>query len=93
MDNKAEELFNFQLDRDVTSLCKTYLIMLEDMKECHDQMVQKLEKFVDLEVLEAADFFDGEKFTHLRKRILDASGDSKRNIQKNLENFSISFKG
>ncbi len=86
------EVLRYQLDRIVTNLFKGYLIMLEDLGDSHDETLAKLKAalppdyrpFVDL-----ADYLTPERGAALRKKILDSGNDSKREISKLVDQFTI----
>ena len=77
-----EEIREFQIRRSVTSLYKTFLIILEDLREENLDHFDKLYKaFPDKEtVIRQADYFTEEKLSYLRKKVLDAGNDCIRNI-------------
>lgn len=80
--------------REISSLFKTMLRMLEDMKQDHDFHYQKLYDEIPEEyhgIIRTADHFTDEKVQWIRKRILDSGNDSLRKMQEELENFQVSF--
>lgn len=89
------DVLRYQLDRIVTNLFKGYLIMLEDLGDSHDEALAKLKAalppdyrpFVDL-----ADYLTEERGVALRKKVLDAGNDSKRDIFKLLDSFNVEIK-
>ena len=103
MDNKAisfvapdpNAVLRYQIDRIVTNLFKGYLILLEDLGDDHDTAMNKLRAalpeghraFVDL-----ADYLTPERGNLLRKKVLDAGNDTKREIDKLLEQFDVKIK-
>jgi len=77
-----EEIRLFQIKRQITSLYKGFLIILEDLEEEHIQHFKKLYgsiKEYDA-VIEQADYFTQEKMSYLRKKVLDLGNDCIRNI-------------
>lgn len=77
-----EEIAKFQVKRQVVSLYKAFLVMLEDLEEEHIQHFEKLyEAFKDkTDLIRQADYFTEEKMSYLRKKVLDAGNDCLRNI-------------
>ncbi len=77
-----EEIRDFQIRRSITSLYKSFLIILEDLKEENLDHFDKLyDAFPDKEeVIRQADYFTEEKLSYLRKKVLDAGNDCIRNI-------------
>ena len=81
-------------DREISTLFKTMLRLLEDMKQDHDFHYEKLYDEIPEEyhaTIRAADHFTDRKVQWIRKRILDCGNDSKRNLQQELENMQVSF--
>lgn len=77
-----EEIREFQIRRSVTSLYKTFLIILEDLREENLDHFDKLYKaFPEKEdIIRQADYFTEERLSYLRKKVLDAGNDCIRNI-------------
>ena len=90
-----EEVLRFQLHRIITSLFKGQLVILEDLGLEHDEALGKLydalpdqyKPFVNL-----ADYFTEQKGEILRKKVLDAGNDSKRQVDEILKTFNITLK-
>jgi len=91
---EAEDVFRKYCERNTVSLFKGFLVMLEDLRKEHEIHFGKLKRGLPAEympLINQADYFDGEKLQHLRKRILDMGNEAVRNIDGGLENFTISF--
>jgi hypothetical protein len=91
----AKKILNDSSDKEIKSLFKTMLILVEDMKKDHVFHYQKLYEEIPEEyhsVIRAADHFTPEKLAWIRKRILDHGNESVRNMQKEIENFKVTFK-
>jgi hypothetical protein len=82
---KLKDLLAFQINRNIINLYKRYLNLLEDLQEEHINMLNKLNKKVDLETLKNVDYFDENKYNYIRKRILDLGNETYREIEKTLE--------
>ena len=68
--------------------------MLEDLNEEHRIHFSKLKQNLPEEyksLIDQADYFDQDKLQHLRKRTLDIGNETIRNIEGDLENFTIGF--
>ena len=90
----AEGILKKHCQRNTVSLFKGFLVMLEDLQKEHQIHFNKLRKNLPkdtLPILEQADYFDEEKLQHLRKRTLDIGNETIRNIEGELENFTITF--
>ena len=77
-----EEIKQFQVRRNIISLYKAFLVMLEDLEEEHIQHFGKLyEAFKNYRItIEQADYFTEDKMSYLRKKVLDAGNDCLRNV-------------
>lgn len=79
---------------EVIRLFKIMLLLVEDMKKDHDYHYAKLYEEIPSKyhsIIRAADHFNDVKLSWIRKRILDHGNESIRNIQKELENYTVSF--
>jgi hypothetical protein len=84
-EDKLKSFVHFQIQRNVITLYKKYINLLEDMQEDHINMLNKLNSKVDLETLKNVDYFDENKYNYIRKRILDLGNETYREIEKTLE--------
>ena len=91
----AKKILNESSDKEIKSLFKIMLMLVEDMKKDHVFHYQKLYEEIPEEyhsVIRAADHFTPEKLAWIRERILDHGNESVRNMQKEIENFKVTFK-
>jgi len=84
-DPKLKEFILFQINRNITLLYKRYLNLVEDLQEEHINMLNKLNKKVDLETLKNVDYFDENRYNYLRKKVLDLGNETLREIDKTLD--------
>ena len=82
---KLKDLLSFQIHRNIVNLYKRYLNLIEDLQEEHVNMLNKLNKKVDLETLKNVDYFDENKYNYIRKKILDLGNETAREIDKTLD--------
>ena len=78
----------------ISSLFKMMLMLVEDMKKDHDFHYNKLYDEIPKKyhaVIRTADHFTPEKINWIRKRILDFGNESIRNLDSELDNYSVSF--
>lgn len=90
----AQGIFKKYCQRNTVSLFKGFLIMLEDLQKEHQIHFSKLKRNLPegcLPIIDQADYFDEDKLQYLRKRTLDIGNETIRNIEGELENFTISF--
>lgn len=91
----AEEVLRFQIRRNITSLFKSFLIILEDLGLEHDEALNLLYEKLPPEYkvyVELADYLSEEKSENLRKKVLGAGNDCFRQIEDVLKNFTITIK-
>jgi hypothetical protein len=91
-DPKLKEFLLFQVHRNITSLYKRYLNLIEDIQEEHINMLNKLNSKIDQETLKNIDYFDDNKYNYLRKKILDLGNETSREIVKNFDLLNIEIK-
>jgi len=91
-DPKLKEFLLFQIHRNITSLYKRYLNLIEDIQEEHVNMLNKLNSKIDQDTLKNVDYFDDNKYNYLRKKILDLGNETSREIIKNFDLLNIEIK-
>ena len=84
-DPKLKEFILFQINRNIILLYKRYLNLVEDLQEEHVNMLNKLNKKVDLETLKNVDYFDENRYNYLRKKVLDLGNETLREIDKTID--------
>ena len=84
-------IIQFQINRNIINLYKTFLIMLEDLEREHESHFTKLKRKLpgDMDVLDQADYFTEEKMEYMRKKVLDAGNQAVREITSTLENGNL----
>lgn len=95
MDNNEDKLKSFvyfQIQRNIVSLYKRYINLIEDLQEDHISMLNKLNSKIDQGTLKNVDYFDENKYNYIRKRILDNGNEAIREIEKNLEKLNFTLK-
>ena len=73
------------LQRNIINLYKRYIIITEDLRKDHATMLSKIEKETSKEFVENVDYFNNDKYTHVRKRILDAGNEMCRDLERHFE--------
>jgi len=91
-DPKLKEFLLFQVHRNITSLYKRYLNLIEDIQEEHINMLNKLNNKVDQDTLKNVDYFDDNKYNYLRKKILDLGNETSREIIKNFDLLNVEIR-
>ena len=79
----------FHLQRNITSLFKRYIVTTEDLMREHKYMLGKVEKETSKEFVENIDYFGEDKYTYLRKKILDAGNETLRDLERQLDMMTI----
>lgn len=91
---KLKELLEFQINRNIINLYKSFLIIMEDMHDQHNSNYKKLKKALpeNLELINQADYWDEARMEFLRKKVLDNGNDALREIIGQLEQFNLTIK-
>ena len=91
---KLKELLEFQINRNVINLYKSFLIMMEDVHDQHNFNFHKLKLALpeDVDLINQADYWDEGRMDLLRKRILDKGNDALRDIVAQLDQFELTTK-
>lgn len=91
-DERLKDYMAFQLSRNVISLYKKLFEIVEDIKQEHTAMLQKVEKKTSKEFIDSIDYLDDNKINYIRKKILDSGNDAVRNIENNFKAVTITLK-
>lgn len=81
-------------ERHMKDLFKSFLNILENLKNDHDIHFDKLKKNLPEKYstfIDQADYLDESKMKFLRKTVLDKGNDSMRNQNQDLEKFTVTF--
>lgn len=91
---KLKELLNFQVNRNVINLYKSFLIIMEDMHDQHRSNHAKLKQALpdNAELINQADYWDESRMEYLRKKILDNGNDALREIIGQIDQFNLTIK-
>lgn len=89
------KVLNFQHERIVKGLFKSFLMVVEDLErehnvalgKLHDSLPPEYQPFVNL-----ADYLDEDKVRMIRKRILDNGNNACRELTAIVEQFNITLK-
>lgn len=74
----------YHVERYLRAQAKAFLFIIEDLQKDHKIQFDKLYNSFpeDYDIIDLANYFDNEKFMHLRKRILDNLNDYLRGIEE-----------
>jgi hypothetical protein len=89
MDIPENNLVALQTHREITSLLKSFLEIIEDLKNNHKIMLKKMTVNVDESYIKDVDYLTPDFFEHLRKRVLDKSNNTDRTILAFLDLFDF----
>lgn len=90
-----EKILSFSVKRNITTLFKSFLVILENLGDDHAEALTKLYKIFPPEYqkqLYLADHFTPEKLEQLRKQILSTGNDVIRTLEQEIEKYNIKFK-
>ena len=91
-DERLKGYLAFQLNRNIISLYKKLFEIVEDVKQEHSAMLEKVEKKTSKEFVESIDYLSDNKVNYIRKKILDSGNDAIRNIENNFKAVKITLK-
>jgi len=87
MENGQKEVILFQSQRAFTVVSKRILCLLEDLRAEHEIHFNKLKDALPYEfesLINQADYFDQTKYSYLRKKVFDITGESKRELEEEI---------
>ena len=91
---KLKELLEFQINRNIINLYKSFLVNIEDVHQQHKASFNKLKEALpeNQDLINQADYWDESRMEFLRKKILDGGNDARREIIGQLEKFNLTIK-
>ena len=89
---QLKELLIFQINRGIVNLYKKYFLIIQDIKQEHETLLEKVAKETSPDFSQKIDYFTEDKYNYIRKKILDAGNDSIRELEKTLEVIDVRFK-
>ena len=78
--------------RIITKLFKHYLSALEDLRYQHEVALDRLKDTLTPQEIEVLNYLDFNRYSLIRKRILDNGNETIRDLHNFLENFDIKLK-
>ena len=90
--DQLKELLTFQINRGIVNLYKKYFLIIQDLKQEHETLLEKVAQETSPDFPQKIDYFTEDKYNYIRKKILDAGNDSIRELEKTLEVIDVRFK-
>jgi len=90
--DQLKELLTFQINRGIVNLYKKYFLIIQDLKQEHEVLLEKVAQETSPDFPQKIDYFTEDKYNYIRKKILDAGNDSIRELEKTLEVIDVRFK-
>ena len=90
--DQLKELLTFQINRGIINLYKKYFLIIQDLKQEHEVLLDKVAQETSPDFPQKIDYFTEDKYNYIRKKILDAGNDSIRELEKTLEVIDVRFK-
>ena len=90
--DQLKELLTFQINRGIVNLYKKYFLIIQDLKQEHEVLLEKVAQETSPDFPQKIDYFTEDKYNYIRKKILDAGNDSIRELEKTLEVVDVRFK-
>ena len=85
----AQEAVQFLVQKNITRLFKSLLEMVDDLKNQHNVMLNKVAKQSSFEFTQDINYLTSERSDHVRKRILDMGNECIREINGIIEVFDM----
>jgi hypothetical protein len=79
MQKPENNLITIQTHKEITRLYKTFLELVEDIRNDHATMIKKIEEKCGQEIIDL-DYFTQEKYEQIRKRVLDSGNETARQM-------------
>lgn len=80
-----KEYMLFHVHRNIASLFKSYLVITEDLQKEHEILLKKVEEELGSDFAKNIDYFDSNKYTYIRKKILDTGNEILRDIDRHFD--------
>ena len=90
--DQLKELLTFQINRGIVNLYKKYFLIIQDLKQEHEVLLDKVAQETSPDFPQKIDYFTEDKYNYIRKKILDAGNDAIRELEKTLEVIDVRFK-
>jgi len=90
--DQLKELLTFQINRGIVNLYKKYFLIIQDLKQEHETLLEKVAQETSPDFPQKIDYFSEDKYNYIRKKILDAGNDSIRELEKTLDVIDVRFK-
>ena len=91
-EDKIKKLVLSETKRQVTKIFKNHLMVVEDLKFQHDEILNSLKKHLTPEQFESLNYLDFMRYSLMRKRTLDNGNEGIRDLENFLENFEFKLK-
>lgn len=89
--NPENDLITIQTHKEITKLYKSFLELLEDIKNNHKIMLAKSAGQPNADYLKQINYFTEEYYEQLRKRVLDNGNDCARQLSGFLDFFDFTI--
>lgn len=89
------QFLDYQIQKQIKSLYKEYLFLIEKIFNSHDEFLAKFRATLPPEYqvyVDMAEFLTDSKYEEIRKEILDRGNQSIRAINEELKKYNIDFK-
>lgn len=86
---------DYQIQKQIKSLYKEYLFLIEKIFNSHDEFLAKFRSTLPPEYqvyVDMAEYLTDSKYEEIRKEVLDRGNGITRNIQEELKKYNIDFK-
>ena len=89
---KMKKFLMYHYRRNMINTYKRNLEIVEGLLQEHKTFLNKLKKHIPEELLNNINYFDDQKYSYLRKKILDAGNEAVRDFEINTDCLDIRLK-
>jgi len=89
------QFLDYQIQKQIKSLYKEYLFLIEKIFNSHDEFISKFRSTLPEQYqvyVDMAEFLTDSKYEEIRKEVLDRGNGIMSNIQEELKKYNIDFK-
>lgn len=91
MNTPENNLITVFTHKEISTLYKTFLLLVEDLSTDHQIMLKKIAEKNGQEYADDVNYFTPEKYDQLRKRVLDQGNETSRKLLSFLDHFDFTI--
>ena len=91
MKKDVKNYVQFQLHRNVINLYKSFFSIVEDLTQEQEDLIKKVKDIHGVDISNL-NYFNKNKYSYIRKKILDGGNNTLRDLDKNFELLDVTLK-